>query len=127
MKVLVVDIGGSHVKLLVSDSPEPRQFDSAEDLTPQMLVERVRAHARGWEYDAVALGYPGFVGPDGPVAEPGNLGRGWVGFDFAAAFGRPVRVANDAAMQALGATKAAGCCSSAWAPGWARPWWPTAW
>ncbi len=102
MKVLVVDIGGSHVKLLASDQSEPRRFDSGQDLAPQPLVERVRAHARGWEYNVIALGYPGAVGPDGPVAEPGNLGQGWVGFDFAAAFGRPVRVANDAAMQALG-------------------------
>ena len=102
MKVLVVDIGGSHVKLLASDQPEPRRFDSGEDFTPQMLVERVQAHTRGWEYDVIALGYPGAVGADGPVAEPGNLGRGWVGFDFAAAFERPVRIANDAVMQALG-------------------------
>ena len=102
MKVLVVDIGGSHVKLLASDQPEPRRFDSGKDLTPQMLVERVQAHARGWEYNLVALGYPGAVGSVGPVGEPGNLCRGWVGFDFAAAFGRAVRVANDAAMQALG-------------------------
>jgi polyphosphate glucokinase len=102
MKVLVVDIGGSHVKLLASDQPEPRRFDSGKDLTPQMLVGRVQAHARGWEYNLVALGYPGAVGPVGPVGEPGNLCRGWVGFDFAAAFGRAVRVANDAAMQALG-------------------------
>ncbi|MGC1722113.1 MAG: hypothetical protein WA746_24250, partial [Isosphaeraceae bacterium] len=101
MKVLVVDIGGSHVKLLASDQPEPRRFDSGKDLTPQMLVERVQAHARGWEYNLVALGYPGAVGSVGPVGEPGNLCRGWVGFDFAAAFGRAVRVANDAAMQAL--------------------------
>src|SRR5271166_1250990 len=90
MKVLVVDIGGSHVKLLASDQPEPRRFDSGKDLTPQMLVERVQAHARGWEYNLVALGYPGAVGPVGPVGEPGNLCRGWVGFDFAAAFGRAV-------------------------------------
>jgi len=102
MKILVVDIGGSHVKLLASGQTEPRRFDSGEDLTPRTLVGRVQAQAQGWEYDVVALGYPGVVGPDGPVAEPGNLGRGWVGFDFDAAFGRPVRVANDAAMQALG-------------------------
>jgi polyphosphate glucokinase len=102
MNVLVVDIGGSQVKLLASDQAEPRRFDSGEDLTPRALVDGVRGQTRGWGYDVVALGYPGAVGPDGPVAEPGNLGRGWVGFDFAAAFGRPVRVANDAAMQALG-------------------------
>jgi polyphosphate glucokinase len=102
MNVLVVDIGGSHVKLMASGQTESRRFDSGEELTPRGLVEGARARARGWDYDVVALGYPGVVGPDGPVAEPGNLGPGWVGFDFAAAFGRPVRVANDAAMQALG-------------------------
>jgi polyphosphate glucokinase len=102
MKVLVVDIGGSHVKMLASDQKEPRRFDSGKDLTPQALVKQVRAHAQGWDYDAVALGYPGAVGPHGPVAEPGNLGKGWVGFDYTAAFGRPVRIVNDAVMQALG-------------------------
>jgi polyphosphate glucokinase len=102
MKVLVVDIGGSHVKMLASGQSEPRRFDSGKDLTPRMLVEGIQAHVRGWDYDVIALGYPAAVGPKGPVAEPGNLGRGWVGFDFAAAFGRPVRVANDAGMQALG-------------------------
>jgi polyphosphate glucokinase len=102
MRVLVVDIGGSHVKLLASDQSEPRRFDSGKDLTPQTFVERVQTHAHGWKYNVIALGYPGAVGRDGPVAEPGNLGQGWVGFDFAAAFGRPVRVVNDAAMQALG-------------------------
>jgi polyphosphate glucokinase len=102
MKVLVVDIGGSHVKLLAGGASEPRRFDSGTHLTPEMLVEGVQHVARGWDYDVIAMGYPGAVGPDGPVAEPGNLGDGWVGFDFEAAFGRPVRVLNDAAMQALG-------------------------
>lgn len=102
MKVLVVDIGGSHVKMLASGQPEPRRFDSGKDLTPQTLVEGVQAHVEGWDYDVIALGYPAGVGPGGPINEPGNLGEGWVAFDFAAAFGRPVRVANDAVMQALG-------------------------
>ncbi len=102
MKVLVIDVGGSHVKLLASDESEPRRFDSGKDFTPQMLAESVREHARGWEYDVIALGYPGTMGPKGPVAEPGNLAPGWVDFDFEEALGRPVRIANDAAMQALG-------------------------
>ena len=102
MNVLVVDVGGSHVKLLASGQAEPRRFDSGKDFTPRGLVDGVREHARGWAYDVLALGYPGAVGPDGPVADPGNLAPGWVGFDFEAAFDRPVRIANDAAMQALG-------------------------
>lgn len=102
MKVLVVDVGGTNVKLMASDADGPRKFKSGKRLTPSHLVDGVAEHAEGWEYDAIALGYPGAVGPDGPIAEPGNLGHGWVGFDFAAALGRPVKVSNDAAMQALG-------------------------
>ena len=102
MTVLVIDIGGTHVKLLAAGQAEPRSFPSGPDLTPSRLVEQVQAHAADWPFDAVALGYPGRVGPDGPAADPGNLGNGWVGFDFAAAFGVPVRIINDAAMQALG-------------------------
>ncbi len=103
MNVLVIDVGGSHVKLLATGRAEPRRFDSAPDLTPRTLVDRVLKLTDDWSFDAVSLGYPGVVGPDGPAAEPGNLGNGWVGFDFAAAFGRPVRVVNDAALQAVGA------------------------
>lgn len=102
MKVLVVDIGGTNVKLLASDQEEPRKFKSGKKLTPRKLVEGVAEHAESWDHDVIALGYPGAVGPDGPIAEPGNLGEGWVHFDFESAFGKPVRVANDAAMQALG-------------------------
>lgn len=103
MKVLVIDIGGSHVKLLATGESEPRRFDSDDKLTPDRLVAQVRELTVDWEFDAVSVGYPGEAGPEGPVAEPGNLGPGWVGFDFGAAFSRPVRVLNDAAMQALGA------------------------
>jgi hypothetical protein len=103
MKVLVIDIGGSHVKLLATGQAAPARFDSEIRLTPDDLLAQVRPLIANWEYDVVSLGYPGTVGPDGPVAEPGNLGNGWVGFDFAKAFGRRVRVVNDAAMQALGA------------------------
>jgi polyphosphate glucokinase len=103
MKVLVVDIGGSHVKLIVTDMAEPRRFDSSPDLTPEQLVQDVRAHTADWEFDVVTIGYPGAIDQYGPRFEPGNLGRGWVGFDFARALGRPVRIVNDAVMQAIGA------------------------
>ena len=103
MNVLVVDVGGSHVKFLASNATDPRRFDSTSDLCPQELVRRVQAHTRDWPYDAVSVGYPGAVGAAGPRLEPGNLGTGWVGFDYAAAFGKPVRVVNDAVMQAVGA------------------------
>jgi polyphosphate glucokinase len=103
VNVLVIDVGGSHVKLLATGQPAARRFDSGRHFTPVALVEEVRKRVLDWPYDAVSLGYPGAVGPSGPEAEPGNLGPGWVGFDFAAALDRPVRVVNDAAMQALGA------------------------
>lgn len=102
MKVLVVDVGGTHIKAFASGEPEPRRTASAPDLTPDELVKKVHELAKGWNYEAVSLGYPGLVGPHGPTAEPGNLGDGWVGFDFARAFGCPVKVVNDAVMQALG-------------------------
>jgi len=102
VKILVVDVGGSHVKLLASGQDEPRRFDSGPDLTPAEAVARVKKVAAGWDYDIVTLGYPGAVGPHGPIADPGNLGPGWVGYDFVEGFGRPVRIVNDAALQALG-------------------------
>jgi polyphosphate glucokinase len=101
-KILSVDIGGSKVKLLVNGETEPRKFRSGEKLTPAKMVEEVRQAAKGWRYDAVSIGLPALIGPEGPLAEPGNLAPGWVGFDYAAAFDCPVRMANDAAMQALG-------------------------
>ena len=76
----------------------------------------VRGLAGDWEYEAISIGCPALVGPHGPRSEPGNLGPGWVGFDFAAAFGKPVKMVNDAAMQAWAATRAAACCSWDWAP-----------
>ena len=100
--ILTVDIGGTKVKILATGQTEPRKAPSGKDFTPARLVETVRGLAHDWEYDAVSIGYPGLVGPHGPRSEPGNLGPGWVGFDFAAAFGKPVKMVNDAAMQALG-------------------------
>lgn len=101
--ILSIDIGGSKVKLLASGEAVPRKFASGPGLSPAAMVKEVRRTARDWKYAAVAMGYPGRVGPNGPLSEPGNLGKGWVGFDFAAAFECPVRITNDAAMQALGA------------------------
>ena len=102
MNVLVVDVGGSHVKVAATDAPEPRQFDSDPDMAPEALVSRVRELTRDLPHDVISLGFPGEVDANGPRAEPGNLGSGWVGFDFERAFGKPVRIVNDAAMQALG-------------------------
>jgi polyphosphate glucokinase len=100
--VLVIDVGGTKVKMLATGQTEPIKFPSGNDFTPARLVESAQKLSRGWNYEAVSIGYPGLVGAQGPRSEPGNLGSGWVGFDFAAAFGKPVKMTNDAAMQALG-------------------------
>ena len=100
--VLVVDIGGTSVKILASGHKVHRSFPSGPKLTPQEMVTGVKRLAADWTYDAVSIGFPGPVLHGRLIAEPYNLGRGWVGFDFAAAFGHPVKVVNDAAMQALG-------------------------
>jgi polyphosphate glucokinase len=101
-KILVIDIGGSKIKMMVTGQQEPVKVPSGKKLTPAKLVEHVKELAKDWDYEAVSIGYPGLVGPQGPRSEPGNLGPGWFGFNFALAFDRPVRVINDAAMQALG-------------------------
>ncbi|MBY0525905.1 MAG: hypothetical protein K2R98_21105 [Gemmataceae bacterium] len=101
-KILTVDIGGTKLKILVSGETEARKGASGKKLTPARMVEEVMNLAGDWEFDAVSIGYPGLCGTSGPRSEPGNLGSGWVGFDFALAFGKPVRIINDAAMQALG-------------------------
>jgi polyphosphate glucokinase len=102
MNVLVIDVGGTHVKLLATGRTERVKLDSGPTLTPEQMAAGVLAATEGWAYDVVSIGYPGPVRAGQPAAEPHNLGPGWVGFDYAAAFGRPVRVINDAAMQALG-------------------------
>jgi len=102
MKVLAVDIGGTKIKALATGQTEPRKAVSGRGLTPARMVEIVRRLADGWEFQAISIGYPGLVGPGGPRSEPGNLGSGWVGFDYAAAFDHPVKICNDAAVQALG-------------------------
>jgi hypothetical protein len=101
-RILAVDIGGTKIKVLATGQTEPRKTTTGKTFTPTRMVETVKLLAKGWGYDAVSIGYPGLVGNQGPRSEPGNLGSGWVGFDFAAAFGCPVRIMNDAAMQALG-------------------------
>src|SRR5262245_20764473 len=101
-QVLTVDIGGSNIKVLASGQTEPRKRRSGKKLTPAKMVEIVQELAEGLDYEAVSIGYPGLVGDQGPSSEPGNLGAGWVGFDFSSAFGLPVRIINDADMQALG-------------------------
>lgn len=100
--VLVIDVGGTHVKILATGKRTPRKISSGPNMTAQDMVEGVRELAADWSYDAVALGYPGAVRAGRPVAEPKNLGDGWMRFDFEKAFGCPVKVINDAAMQALG-------------------------
>src|SRR5688500_17660792 len=102
MQVLVIDIGGTHVKLMHSGSPEARKFDSGDGFTPQQVVAAVKKHTAAWQYDAVTIGIPSPVIRGAVLAEPWTLGTGWVGFDWQAALGVPVRIINDAAMQALG-------------------------
>jgi polyphosphate glucokinase len=105
MKVLVIDIGGNSVKVIVSGETDPRKFPSGPALTPRKMVSGVLKLTEDWKYDTVSIGYPGRVRDNRPFSEPVNLGRGWVKFDFAKAFGVPVKVMNDAAMQALGSYK----------------------
>jgi polyphosphate glucokinase len=102
MNVLVVDIGGTNVKILATGQAAPRKFPSGPTLTPKGMVAGVKKLAGDWKYDVVSIGYPGPILGGRPISEPFNLGPGWVGFNFEATFGRPVKVINDAAMQALG-------------------------
>ena len=105
MNVLVVDVGGTNVKILATGQDKPRKFPSGPALTAKEMVAGVKKLAQGWKYDAVSIGYPGLVIHGRPVSEPRNLGKGWVGFDYRAAFGKPATIINDAAMQALGSYK----------------------
>jgi polyphosphate glucokinase len=105
MNVLVVDVGGTHIKILATGRQDHRQCESGPAMTARQMILAVRKLSRDWDYDAVSIGYPGPVLHGCPVAEPHNLGPGWVGFDFEKAFRRPVKIVNDAAMQALGSYK----------------------
>ena len=102
MKILVIDVGGSHIKCRASGQDEEVRFDSGPAMDAQAMVDGVLQRTRGWDYNRVAIGYPGAVKNDQPVREPHNLAPGWVDFDYPAAFGKPVKIINDAAMQALG-------------------------
>jgi polyphosphate glucokinase len=101
-KILVIDVGGTHVKILCTGQTTPRRFESGPKMTAQQMIQGVLSLSKGWAYDAVSIGYPGAVLRGRPVAEPYELGGGWVGCDFSAGLGAPVRLVNDAAMQAVG-------------------------
>jgi len=102
MKILVIDVGGTHVKATATGRRARVKFASGHRMTPRQMVAELKAATTGWQYDVVSIGYPGPVLHDQPVREPHNLGGGWVGFNFQKAFGCPVKIINDAAMQALG-------------------------
>jgi polyphosphate glucokinase len=104
-KVLVVDVGGTNVKLLATGQAEARKFPSGPAMTAEAMVRVAKKTAKDWDYDVVSIGYPGPVVHGRPLREPHNLAPGWVNFDFQRAFGRPVKIVNDAAMQALGSYK----------------------
>jgi polyphosphate glucokinase len=103
MKVLVIDVGGTNVKVdMADDGRDPLKIPSGPEMSAAQMVSEVKKATQGWDYEVVSIGFPGPVTNDGPAREPKNLGAGWVNFDFAKAFGKPVKVVNDAAMQALG-------------------------
>lgn len=101
-KILVIDVGGTHVKMLASGESAPRKFDSGPNLTAGKMVKLVKAATRDWQYDGITIGLPGPIVNGHPLGEPHNLGGGWMSLNFSKAFGLPVKVINDAAMQALG-------------------------
>jgi predicted NBD/HSP70 family sugar kinase len=102
MKVLVIEVGGTHVKVMATGQDASREFESGPSLTPTRMISEIRALAPDWKYEAVSIGYPGPVHGGRIVSDPSNLGKGWIGFDFPKAFHCPVKIINDAAMQALG-------------------------
>ena len=105
MNVLVIDIGGTNLKISVTGNDEIRKTPSGTDLTPEKMVAETKKLAKGWSYDAVSIGYPGAVVDNRATKDPANLAPGWVDFNFETAFRRPVKVINDAAMQALGSSE----------------------
>ena len=104
-KVLVIDVGGTNVKMLATGQKEPRKYPSGPKMTPGKMIRLVKKSVRDWKFDCISLGFPGPIINGHPLREPHNLGQGWVGFDFRKAFGCPVKIINDAAMQALGSYK----------------------
>jgi polyphosphate glucokinase len=103
--VLVIDVGGTNVKMLATGQSQPRKFPSGPAMTPEKMVKQVKAAVKGWKFDCISLGYPGPIINEHPLREPHNLGCGWMGFNFRKSFGVPVKIINDAAMQALGSYK----------------------
>jgi polyphosphate glucokinase len=102
MGILVIDVGGTHVKVLATGQKSPIKIPSGPEMTPGKMVKEVRKATPGWQYSRVSIGYPGLVVHGHPLSEPHNLGGGWIGFNFKKAFGCPIKIVNDAAMQALG-------------------------
>ena len=99
---LAIDVGGSHVKFMTDTHRVKREFESGPEITPTEMVKKVKSLTSDWSYDCISIGYPGPVVRNRPTTEPHNLGKGWAGFDFEKAFGRPTKLVNDALMQALG-------------------------
>ena len=100
-KILVVDVGGTHVKLMISRA-QKRKFKSGPRMTPRQMVSEIKEAVKEWNFDSISIGFPSPVRDGRIISEPKHLGKGWVGFNFAKALGKPVHVVNDAAMQALG-------------------------
>jgi len=117
-KVLVVDIGGTHVKLLMS-SRDQREFASGPRMRPGQMIARFKETARDWKFDVASIGFPARVRKGQIIKDPKHLGKGWAGFNFGRAFGKPVRVINDAAMQALGSYHVGRPHAFSWT--WDRP------
>jgi hypothetical protein len=101
-RVLVIDVGGSHVKLMISRNGKRKKFESGKNLAPRKMVAETKKELGDWKFDAIAIGFPAPIYRGRIMQDPKNLGKGWIGFNFRKAFGKPVRVINDAAMQALG-------------------------
>jgi predicted NBD/HSP70 family sugar kinase len=101
-KVLAIDVGGTNVKIRAAGQDEVRKIPSGSEMNAKHMVDAVKKNTKDWQFDVVSIGYPGLVVDERVLVEPRNLARGWVGFDYGKAFGRPVRMMNDAAMQALG-------------------------
>jgi polyphosphate glucokinase len=102
MKVLVIDVGGTNVKVASTDKRDAIKIASGPTMTAALMAQQVLAATRGWKYDGISIGYPGPVVHDHPLAEPHNLAAGWIDFPYQKVFGKPIRFINDAAMQALG-------------------------
>lgn len=102
LATLVIDVGGTKIKIIATGQAAPIKIPSGPDMTPEIMIHAVKRAAKNWKYGRVSIGYPGPVVAGRPIREPFNLGAGWVGFDFQKSFGCPVKVINDAAMQALG-------------------------